>query len=173
MSSTNFRDRHNGPRQEEVSHMLQTIGVNSIDQLINETVPAHIRLKAPLNVSSAMSEDEYLSHAWSLGKMNVVAKNYIGLGYHPTLTPTVILRNIFENPGWYTAYTPYQAEIAQGRLEALLNFQTMVTDLTSLPIANASLLDEGTAGAEAMILFFHSRSSILLMRRLILKPLTY
>lgn len=157
MSSTNFRDRHNGPRQEEVSHMLQTIGVNSIDQLINETVPAHIRLKAPLNVSSALSEDEYLSHAWSLGKMNVVAKNYIGLGYHPTLTPTVILRNIFENPGWYTAYTPYQAEIAQGRLEALLNFQTMITDLTSLPIANASLLDEGTAGAEAMILFFHSR----------------
>ena len=158
MSSTNFRDRHNGPRQEEVSHMLQTIGVNSIDQLINETVPAHIRLKAPLNVSSAMSEDEYLSHAWSLGKMNVVAKNYIGLGYHPTLTPTVILRNIFENPGWYTAYTPYQAEIAQGRLEAILNFQTMITDLTSLPIANGSLLDEGTAGAEAMILFFHSRS---------------
>ena len=158
MSSTNFRDRHNGPRQEEVSHMLQTIGVNSIDQLINETVPAHIRLKAPLNVSAALSEDEYLSHIWELGKMNVVAKNYIGLGYHPTLTPTVILRNIFENPGWYTAYTPYQAEIAQGRLEALLNFQTMVTDLTSLPIANASLLDEGTAGAEAMILFFHSRS---------------
>jgi len=158
MSSTNFRDRHNGPRQEEVSHMLQTIGVNSIDQLINETVPAHIRLKAPLNITNALSEDEYLSHVWELGKMNVVAKNYIGLGYHPTHTPTVILRNIFENPGWYTAYTPYQAEIAQGRLEALLNFQTMVTDLTSLPIANASLLDEGTAGAEAMILFFHSRS---------------
>ena len=158
MSSTNFRDRHNGPRQEEVSHMLQTIGVNSIDPLINETVPAHIRLKAPLNITNALSEDEYLSHVWELGKMNVVAKNYIGLGYHPTHTPTVILRNIFENPGWYTAYTPYQAEIAQGRLEALLNFQTMVTDLTSLPIANASLLDEGTAGAEAMILFFHSRS---------------
>lgn len=158
MSSTNFRDRHNGPRQEEVSRMLQHIGVNSIDQLIDETVPSHIRLKAPLNVSSAMSEDEYLSHAWDLGKMNVVAKNYIGLGYHPTYTPTVILRNVFENPGWYTAYTPYQAEIAQGRLEAILNFQTMVTDLTSLPIANGSLLDEGTAGAEAMILFFHGRS---------------
>ena len=158
MSSTNFRNRHNGPRQEEVSHMLQSIGVNSIDQLINETVPAHIRLKAPLNITSALSEDEYLSHVWELGKMNVVAKNYIGLGYHPTFTPTVILRNVFENPGWYTAYTPYQAEIAQGRLEAILNFQTMVTDLTSLPIANGSLLDEGTAGAEAMILFFHSRS---------------
>ena len=158
MSSTNFRNRHNGPRQEEVSHMLQSIGVNSIDQLINETVPAHIRLKAPLNITSALSEDEYLSHVWELGKMNVVAKNYIGLGYHPTFTPTVILRNVFENPGWYTAYTPYQAEIAQGRLEAILNFQTMVTDLTSLPIANGSLLDEGTAGAEAMILLFHSRS---------------
>jgi glycine dehydrogenase len=98
MSSTNFRDRHNGPRQEEVSHMLQTIGVNSIDQLINETVPAHIRLKAPLNVSDALSEDEYLSHIWELGKMNVVAKNYIGLGYHPTLTPTVILSNTYLVP---------------------------------------------------------------------------
>jgi len=158
MSSTNFSQRHNGPRNEEVNHMLKTIGIASLDQLIDETVPSAIRLKSPLAVGSAMSEDAYLSHVWELGKKNKVARNFIGLGYHPTLTPTTILRNIFENPGWYTAYTPYQAEIAQGRLEALLNFQTMVSDLCGLPIANASLLDEGTAAAEAMILFFHSRS---------------
>ena len=157
MSSTNFEARHNGPRQEEMNHMLNAIGVSTLDELIDHTVPAAIRLSAPLAVGNALSEEAYLAHAWELGKMNVVAKSYLGLGYHPTHTPTVILRNIFENPGWYTAYTPYQAEIAQGRLEALLNYQTMVTDLTGLPIANASLLDEGTAAAEAMILFNHSK----------------
>lgn len=138
--------------------MLDVIGISSIDELINKTVPSAIRLQNPLNVAPAISEDDYLSHVWELGKKNKVSKSYIGMGYHPTYVPTVILRNVLENPGWYTAYTPYQAEIAQGRLEALLNFQTMVSDLTGLPIANASLLDEGTAAAEAMILFFHSRS---------------
>lgn len=158
MSSTNFASRHIGPRPNEVQEMLDTIGVSSIDELINKTVPAAIKLERPLDVAPAVSEDEYLAHVWALGKKNKVNKNYIGMGYHPTFVPTVILRNVLENPGWYTAYTPYQAEIAQGRLEALLNFQTMVSDLTGLPIANASLLDEGTAAAEAMILFFHSRS---------------
>lgn len=158
MSSTNFASRHIGPRPNEVQEMLDTIGVSSIDELINKTVPSAIKLERPLDVAPAISEDEYLAHVWALGKKNKVNKSYIGMGYHPTFVPTVILRNVLENPGWYTAYTPYQAEIAQGRLEALLNFQTMVTDLTGLPIANASLLDEGTAAAEAMILFFHSRS---------------
>lgn len=158
MSSTNFASRHIGPRAHEVHEMLDTIGISSIDELINKTVPSAIRLQKPLDIAPAVSEDEYLSHVWALGKKNKVNKSYIGMGYHPTFVPTVILRNVLENPGWYTAYTPYQAEIAQGRLEALLNFQTMVTDLTGLPIANASLLDEGTAAAEAMILFFHSRS---------------
>ncbi|MEZ4798601.1 MAG: aminomethyl-transferring glycine dehydrogenase [Flavobacteriales bacterium] len=158
MSSTNFASRHIGPRPNEVQEMLDVIGVSSIDELINKTVPSAIRLQNPLNVAPAISEDDYLSHVWELGKKNKVSKSYIGMGYYPTFVPTVILRNVLENPGWYTAYTPYQAEIAQGRLEALLNFQTMVSDLTGLPIANASLLDEGTAAAEAMILFFHSRS---------------
>ena len=158
MSSTNFAARHIGPRPNEVNDMLDTIGLTSIDQFIEKTVPAAIRLAKPLQIGEAMSEDQYLAKAMELGKKNIVAKSYIGMGYHPTFVPTVILRNVLENPGWYTAYTPYQAEIAQGRLEALLNFQTMVTDLTGLPIANASLLDEGTSASEAMILFFHSRS---------------
>ena len=154
----NFASRHLGPRATEVAHMLNTIGVSSIDALIEKTVPAAIRLNRNLNISAAMSEADYLTHIQELAAMNEVRRNFIGLGYSHTLTPTVILRNILENPGWYTAYTPYQAEIAQGRLEALLNFQTMVSDLTGLPIANASLLDEATSAAEAMIMFFHSRS---------------
>ncbi|MDZ4822452.1 MAG: aminomethyl-transferring glycine dehydrogenase [Flavobacteriales bacterium] len=158
MSSTSFAARHIGPRNEDVNEMLATIGAGSIDALIDKTIPEHIRLKKPLGVAPAMSESDYLAHAWSLAKKNVVAKSYIGMGYHPTHVPTVILRNVLENQGWYTAYTPYQAEIAQGRLEALLNFQTIVSDLTALPVANASLLDEGTAAAEAMILFLHSIS---------------
>jgi glycine dehydrogenase len=156
--STNFASRHIGPRGHEVNEMLDTIGMRSIDELIDKTVPTNIRLKKALQINAAMSESEYLSHVWELGKKNRVAASYIGMGYHPTNTPTVILRNVLENPGWYTAYTPYQAEIAQGRLEALLNFQTMVSDLTGLPVANASLLDESTSAAEAMILFLHSRS---------------
>ncbi|MFM7234350.1 MAG: aminomethyl-transferring glycine dehydrogenase [Flavobacteriales bacterium] len=158
MSSTSFAARHIGPRAHEVKHMLNTLGVSSIEQLIDETVPAGIRNKQPLAIAEGLAEHEFLALMRSKAAKNKVFKNYIGLGYHPTLTPTVILRNVLENPGWYTAYTPYQAEIAQGRLEALLNFQTMVSDLTALPIANASLLDEGTAAAEAMILFLHSLS---------------
>jgi glycine dehydrogenase len=138
--------------------MFKTIGVESFDQLIYETIPDDIRLKNDLNLDAPMTEYEYLAHIQELGKKNKVFKSYIGLGYHPTIVPAVIQRNIFENPGWYTAYTPYQAEIAQGRLEAILNFQTMVIELTGMEIANASLLDEGTAAAEAMTLLFDVRT---------------
>ncbi|UPS91964.1 aminomethyl-transferring glycine dehydrogenase [Bizionia sp. M204] len=158
MNTTAFAQRHIGPREEDQNRMLQTIGVDSLDQLIYETVPDDIRLKKDLNLDEAMSEQEYLTHIHELSKRNKTYKTYIGLGYHPTILPAVIQRNILENPGWYTAYTPYQAEIAQGRLEALLNFQTMVTDLTGMELANASLLDESTAAAEAMGLLFAVRS---------------
>ncbi|HNL85455.1 MAG TPA: glycine dehydrogenase (aminomethyl-transferring), partial [Chitinophagales bacterium] len=140
-----FQSRHLGPRPNDVQEMLKVINAASVDQLIDETVPASIRLQHGLNLPAAMSEAEYLNHIEEIAKKNVVAKNYIGLGYYGTQVPTVIQRNIFENPGWYTQYTPYQAEISQGRLEALLNFQTMVCELTGFPVANASLLDEGTA----------------------------
>lgn len=136
--------------------MLKTIGCNSMEELIQKTVPASIRLSDPLQMDSPMSEFEYLRHITELGQQNTLLKDCIGQGYYGTITPSVILRNLFENPGWYTQYTPYQAEIAQGRLESLLNFQTMVSDLTALPIANASLLDEGTAAAEAMNLLHAS-----------------
>ena len=149
-----FSNRHIGPNETERSEMLQVIGVSSLEQLIDETVPENIRLKTELDLPDAMSEYEYLQELKQTAHLNKVFRSYIGMGYHPTITPSVILRNIFQNPGWYTQYTPYQAEIAQGRLEALLNFQTMVSDLTGLPIANASLLDEGTAAAEAMHLFW-------------------
>ena len=157
MNTDAFVLRHIGPRQSDHKEMLETIGANSIDQLIQETIPDNIRLQKSLNLSPAMSEQEYLEHINALSAKNKVFKSYIGLGYNPTNLPAVIQRNILENPGWYTAYTPYQAEIAQGRLEALLNFQTMVTDLTGMEIANASLLDEGTAAAEAMALLFAVR----------------
>ena len=157
MNTTSFALRHIGPRPEEQKAMLNTIGVTSIDQLISETVPANIRLKKDLDLDLAMSEHEYLNHIYELSQLNQVFKSYIGLGYHPSNLPAVIQRNILENPGWYTAYTPYQAEIAQGRLEALLNYQTMVIDLTGMEIANASLLDESTAAAEAMSLLFAVR----------------
>lgn len=136
--------------------MLSTIGEKSLATLIDRTVPANIRMERSLNLPEAMTEFEYLQHMQSLASKNQLFKTYIGQGYYNTITPSVILRNIFENPGWYTQYTPYQAEIAQGRLESLLNFQTMVSDLTALPIANASLLDEGTAAAEAMTMFFNT-----------------
>jgi glycine dehydrogenase len=136
--------------------MLKEIGEPSLDALIDKTVPPNIRMQKELNTPDAMSEAAYLEHIKEIGAQNIVAKNFIGQGYYGTYTPSVILRNIFENPGWYTQYTPYQAEIAQGRLESLLNFQTMVTDLTGLPIANASLLDEATAAAEAMTMFFNA-----------------
>jgi glycine dehydrogenase len=157
MNTNAFALRHIGPRELEQNQMLETIGVHSLDQLISETIPDDIRLKKELDLDEAMSEQEYLTHIHELSKLNKTFKTYIGLGYHPTILPAVIQRNILENPGWYTAYTPYQAEIAQGRLEALLNFQTMITDLTGMELANASLLDESTAAAEAMSLLFAVR----------------
>ncbi|MBS1650676.1 MAG: aminomethyl-transferring glycine dehydrogenase [Bacteroidetes bacterium] len=158
MLSDSFVKRHNGPRQFEVEQMLQKIGVASLSDLINQTVPSNIRLSKPLAVGEAMSEFQYLKHLRELSKKNKVFRSYIGLGYNNCILPSVIQRNILENPGWYTAYTPYQAEISQGRLEAILNFQTMVMDLTSMPIANASLLDEATAAAEAVFMFYSNRS---------------
>jgi glycine dehydrogenase len=158
MNVNNFSERHIGPRPSEVNDMLKAIGMSSMEELISKTIPADIRLKGELNISAAMTEHEYLKHIKSIGAKNKLYKTYIGRGYYGTITPSVILRNVLENPGWYTAYTPYQAEISQGRLEALLNFQTMVMDLTGMEIANASLLDEGTAAGEAMIMFYNSRS---------------
>ena len=152
--SKEFHHRHNGPDESQTQEMLKTIGVNSLDELIDRTVPLGIRMKGELNLPRAMSEAEYLSHIKEVSLKNKIFKNYIGQGYYDTITPSVILRNIFENPAWYTQYTPYQAEISQGRLESLLNYQTVVSDLTGLPIANASLLDEATAAAEAMTMFF-------------------
>jgi glycine dehydrogenase len=157
MNTDAFALRHIGPRKDDHQEMLNVIGVDSLDELITETIPDNIRLKKGLQLDEAMSEQDYLNHINSLSLKNKVFKSYLGLGYHPSNLPAVIQRNILENPGWYTAYTPYQAEIAQGRLEALLNFQTMVTDLTGMEIANASLLDEGTAAAEAMALLFAVR----------------
>lgn len=157
MQTNSFQLRHIGSNQKEQEVMLSTIKVDSLEQLINETVPENIRLKNDLDLEPAMSEYEYLAHIKALSEKNKVFKTYIGLGYHEAIVPSVILRNIFENPGWYTAYTPYQAEIAQGRLEALLNYQTMICDLTGMELANASLLDEGTAAAEAMAMLFDLR----------------
>ena len=157
MNTDSFALRHIGPRENDLSEMLKTIGATSLDQLIYETVPDDILLKKALDLDTAMSEQEYLEHINELSTKNKIFKTYIGLGYHQSITPPVIQRNIFENPGWYTAYTPYQAEISQGRLEALLNFQTVVADLTGMELANASLLDEATAAAEAMALLFAVR----------------
>jgi glycine dehydrogenase len=153
-----FSDRHIGLNKAEQKEMLSAIGISSIDELIDKTVPQQIRLKSDLNISDAMSEDEYLKHIKSLASKNELYDTYIGKGYYGTIVPPVILRNIFENPGWYTAYTPYQAEISQGRLEALLNYQTMILDLTKMEIANGSLLDEATAASETMIMFYNSRT---------------
>lgn len=158
MTTDAFAVRHIGPRDSDLNYMFKTIGVESFEQLIYETVPDNIRLKSDLNLDAPMTEYEYLNHIQELGKKNKVFKSYIGLGYHPTIVPAVIQRNVFENPGWYTAYTPYQAEIAQGRLEAILNFQTTVIELTGMEIANASLLDESTSAAEAMALLFDVRT---------------
>src|SRR5437870_21895 len=151
-----FVDRHIGPSADEVAQMLRELGFENLDALIDATVPKNIRLDRPLELPKAKSENEALAELRALASKNKVARNFIGAGYSDTITPPVIQRNILENPGWYTAYTPYQAEVAQGRLEALVNFQTMVTDLTALDIANASLLDEATAAAEAMALCYHA-----------------
>lgn len=158
MSNNSFLNRHNGPSDKDVDKMLKSMNLNSVEQLIDETIPKKIRFSKPLKIDEGMSEQEYLEHIKIISKKNKVFKTYIGLGYYNSLTPSVILRNVFENPGWYTSYTPYQAEISQGRLEALLNYQTMIADITGLPLANSSLLDEATAAAEAMIMFFHARS---------------
>jgi glycine dehydrogenase len=158
MTTDSFVSRHNGPRKNEISQMLNKIGASSIDELINETIPASIRLKKPLHLPTALSEFQYGKHIKQIAAKNKLFKTHIGLGYYNTITPPVIQRNILENPGWYTAYTPYQAEIAQGRLEALLNFQTMLMDFTGMEIANASLLDEATAASEAMAMFYNNRS---------------
>ena len=157
MNTNLFQNRHIGPNIEEQEKMLSTINAASLDQLIYQTVPDDIRLENELDLDPAMSEYEYLAHIKELSEKNKVFKSYIGLGYHEAIVPSVIQRNILENPGWYTAYTPYQAEIAQGRLEALLNYQTMVCDLTGMELANASLLDESTAAAEAMALLYDVR----------------
>ncbi|MBK8381910.1 MAG: aminomethyl-transferring glycine dehydrogenase [Ignavibacteria bacterium] len=155
-----FVNRHIGPDEVQVKEMLDVVGVNSLDQLINETIPSQIKLNKKLKLEEPLSEYKFLENLKSVSSKNKIYKSYIGMGYYPTITPQVILRNVLENPGWYTQYTPYQAEISQGRLEALLNFQTMICDLTAMDIANASLLDEGTAATEAMLMFFHSRSAV-------------
>ena len=152
-----FLHRHIGPDSEQKQEMLSAINADSMDQLIDETVPAGIRLKNKIDLDEPMSEYRFLEEFRKLADQNEIYESYIGMGYHDTLTPNVILRNVLENPGWYTAYTPYQAEIAQGRLEALINFQTMVSDLTGRELANASLLDEGTAAAEAMSMLYSMR----------------
>jgi glycine dehydrogenase len=153
--NTEFSRRHIGPDVNDTQTMLETIGVDSLESLISKTVPASIRLQNNLQLPAAISESEFLHEVKHIASLNKVFRTYIGQGYYNTITPSVILRNVFENPGWYTQYTPYQAEISQGRLESLLNFQTLVTDLTGLQIANASLLDEATAAAEAMAMLFH------------------
>ncbi len=152
-----FEHRHIAPNEKDTQAMLKTVGVESIDELIEQTVPANIRLKKAMDLPAAKSEYEYLKDLRQTASKNKVFKSYIGQGYHDVIVPGVIQRNVLENPGWYTQYTPYQAEIAQGRLQALLNFQTMVLDLTGMQIANASLLDEGTAAAEAMFMQYSLR----------------
>src|SRR2546423_6449223 len=152
-----FVPRHVGPSEGEIQEMLARIGYSTLDELIDATIPEAIRFRRPLAIHPGRSEHEALSALRAIAQKNVVFRSYLGYGYSDTFTPPVIQRNILENPGWYTAYTPYQAEIAQGRLEALLNFQTMVIDLTGLEIANASLLDEGTAAAEAMFMASQAR----------------
>ena len=153
-----FSQRHIGPNAQETVEMLTKIGVSSIEELISKTIPAAIRATEPLKTGEPMSEFQYLTELKKTASLNKVFKTYMGQGYYGTIVPSVILRTVFENPGWYTQYTPYQAEIAQGRLESLLNFQTMVADLTGLPIANASLLDEGTAAAEGMAMLFNHKN---------------
>jgi glycine dehydrogenase len=154
-----FAPRHVGPSPAERDAMLQAIGARSLDALIDEAIPASIRLTHPLSLPPAESEHQYLRRLTQIARLNKTFRSYIGLGYHDTITPSVILRMVMENPGWYTPYTPYQAEIAQGRLESLLNFQTMVADLTGMEVANASLLDEATAAAEAMTLMHRVRTN--------------
>ena len=154
-NNAEFIQRHIGPNHDDTQKMLSVIGLKSVEELISKTVPDNIRSKKAMEIPAGLTEFEMLQSLKKIGEKNIVATNFIGQGYYGTITPSVILRNIFENPGWYTQYTPYQAEIAQGRLESLLNFQTMITDLTGMSISNASLLDEATAAAEAMAMIFN------------------
>ena len=153
-----FSERHIGVNENDKNFMLSYLGVDSIEELISETIPSNIRLNKNLELEPALSESQFLNHIHKLSHENKQFKSYIGLGYNQSVLPPVIQRNILENPGWYTAYTPYQAEIAQGRLEALLNYQTVICDLTGMELANASLLDEGTSAAEALSMLFATRS---------------
>lgn len=158
MAEEKFISRHIGPRDHEIPAMLRKIGVSSLEDLISQTVPENIRFEKPLDLPNGLTERQYYRRILELAKKNKVFNTYIGMGYYDTITPSVILRNVLENPVWYTSYTPYQAEISQGRLEALLNFQTVICDLTAMPLANASLLDEATAAAEAMTMLFNART---------------
>ena len=159
MSQDKFVERHIGMGEQELSQMLGVIGVKSVEELISQVVPATIRLKKPLDLpAEGMSEYEFANHIREIGRKNKIYRSLIGMGYYGTASPAVILRNVFENPSWYTSYTPYQAEISQGRLEALLNFQTAVISLTGMEVSNCSLLDEATAAAEAMLMMFSLRS---------------
>ena len=159
MITNNFTARHNGvSKAADEEKMLKTIGVSSMEELIDKAVPKAIRLTEPMPIADGINEYEFLNRCRALAQKNKMFKSYIGMGYYGTITPAVIQRNVFENAGWYTAYTPYQTEISQGRLEALMTYQTMVSDMTGMPLANASLLDEATAGGECMIMFYNSRS---------------
>ena len=158
MDTNKFVNRHVGIAEEEIPVMLDAIGVKSLDELIDQTIPANIRLKEPLNLPEAMTEREFAEHIAELASKNEVFTSYIGMGWYDTVCPAPIQRNVFENPIWYTSYTPYQAEVSQGRLEALLNFQTVIAEITGLPLANCSLLDEATAAAEAVTMFHGARS---------------
>ena len=159
MSKNNFTSRHNGVSKEaEVKQMLHTIGVETMDELIDKAVPGAIRLAEPMPLEGGISEQAFLNRMRDIARRNKLWRTYIGMGYYGTVTPAVIMRNVFENPGWYTSYTPYQTEISQGRLEALMNYQTMIASMTGMPLSNASLLDEATAAGEAMIMFYNSRS---------------
>jgi glycine dehydrogenase len=153
-----FVHRHIGVNEKEIETLLSSIGVKNLEQLIDETIPANIRLKEALDLPAPLTEREYAEHIAELASKNEIFTSYIGMGWYDTVAPAAIIRNVFENPCWYTSYTPYQAEISQGRLEALLNFQTLVSDLTGLPLANCSLLDEATAAAEAANMLFQTRS---------------
>ena len=158
MKTDLLASRHIGINEQDTAIMLRKIGVNSLDELINQTIPANIRLKEPLALTSPLTEYEFGKHIAELANKNKLYTTYIGLGWYNTITPAVIQRNVFENPVWYTSYTPYQTEVSQGRLEALMNFQTAVCDLTAMPLANCSLLDEATAAAEAVSMMYALRS---------------
>ena len=157
MATEKFLWRHIGPRPEDIENMLKVVGVSSLDELIEQTVPESIRLKKTLDLPAPLTEFEFISRMKAVASKNKLYRTFIGQGYYDTITPAVIQRNILENPAWYTSYTPYQAEVSQGRLEALLNFQTMVVELTGMEISNCSLLDEATAAAEAMTMMYGLR----------------